>query len=169
MSRLIDPRHPFRRRCSPRQKDDPVPLSRIDQIDNLVRKSFPPRLPMRIRFMRSNSERRIQQQDSLLSPIGEIAVGRNLERGVVGLDLFVDVAQRRWNLRDGSSDGEREAHRLIVVVVRILTCCNRISIRRRTVVRASKSTRLTENDHSDVRQRREPRPGVNIGRYASAS
>lgn len=92
---------------SPGQENYPFGPTLRYNIDNLLRKPFPSFARMAICFMRSNSETRVQQQHTTISPRGEqsTVLGRGFEGGIVLLKGNIHVLQGRGSRRRGA-DGK---------------------------------------------------------------
>ena len=79
------------------QEIDKIVAARGERTDNRVRKSFPALALMRAGHIRSarNGQGRIQKKNTLIGPMGKIAIAVLEACPIFGFELLVDVAQGR--------------------------------------------------------------------------
>lgn len=88
-------------------------------VDNVFGESFPAMVAMAAGAVGLDGKSIVKEEDALLCPAREIAVGGN-RSAKVGVDFFEDVLEARWGL-DVFIDRESEAVGLAWTVVRVLT------------------------------------------------
>ena len=133
---LVQTSHTLLCRSTPCQKDHSMsPLCRYD-VNHLLGELLPPLVRVTIGLMCSDSQTSVQEKNASICPRCQEAslLGRRFELGVVFLDCFVDVQQRR---RCRSRRPNREAHSmgLINIVIRVLSKDHDLDFVQRTVAR----------------------------------
>lgn len=135
MPGLVHLGHPFRRRRSPSQKDDPFGPLRGHDIDDLLGELLPAMLGMTIGIARPHRQACVQHQHAVVRPRRKQAapIGWCLEARVVLLQRDINILQRRGRLARGPH-GEAEAVRLAETVIRVLAENDDLDILKRRVL-----------------------------------
>ena len=102
---------------APEQKHQPLTLT-IQMFDGLVGKLLPTLLLVGGSLAGFHGKHRIEQQNALLCPMGQVAMGRYLD-SQIPMDFLVDIDQRRRGF-DPTLHGKTQAMGLVRAVVRIL-------------------------------------------------
>lgn len=109
----------FFSRSTPPQHKHQSGLSFVQHLNDAIGESFPPLTPMTVGLMGSNRQHRIQQQHSLIGPMGQLTVSGNRHANA-RVQLFENVLQR-WGRPDTPTNREAQPVGLAFTVVRILT------------------------------------------------
>lgn len=102
--------HAFLTRVASPQQKNKVFAFAVQELDQRVGEPFPAAPAVAAGAARRHRQCRVQQQDALVGPALQVAVGRN-RCARVALDLAQDVAQAGWD-RGLGVDRKRQAMRL---------------------------------------------------------
>lgn len=105
---------------TPQHEHDTGALPMVEGLYNSVRKALPPPVPMRAWLPRNNSEHRIKEQHTLVSPLLQAPVLGPREPRNILLELAEDVEQR-WRREDTVLHREAHAMGLSRSVVGVLS------------------------------------------------
>src|SRR5713226_4386802 len=131
----VDKRTLFLRVAPPEHKHQALAFA-VEHVDDCVRELLPALVLMAPGFPGFHGERRIEQEDALLRPMGKMSVIRRLDSQII-FQLDENILQAGRNIHSGPY-GKTKAVRLIRSMVRILTEDNRFDFVERGVIERRK-------------------------------